>query len=341
MKHLFDMNNKSVYVIAEVGVNHNGSIEMAKELIDASVRVGADAVKFQTFKSEKLVTKKAEQADYQRENTGKVESQFDMLKRLELTENDFAELKQYCEKVGIDFLSTPFDEESAQNLAGMGIDAFKIGSGDLNNIPFIKKLDAFGIPIILSTGMSSLEEVKESVAAITKSPLVILHCTSCYPAPVEDTNLIAIQTMKQELNLPIGYSDHTSGVLVASLAVGLGATVIEKHITLDKNLEGPDHKASLEPTEFEEMVQAIRYTEKALGNGEKVCMPSEESTKKVARKSLVLSQDVQEGEVLTEAHLVIKRPGNGLAPKYFDDMIGKKAKYNMEADRVLSWDDVI
>ncbi|MNB76735.1 N,N'-diacetyllegionaminic acid synthase [compost metagenome] len=341
MPSLFSNAGKaSVYIIAEVGVNHNGSLERAVACIDEAVRCGADAVKFQTFRSEKLVTRRAVKADYQTENTGASGSQLDMLKRLELRFEDFDYLKSYCEQQGIDFLSTPFDEESADFLNSIGVDAFKIGSGDLNNIPYLKKLNTYGRPVLLSTGMADLQEIAESVAVLDQCQTALLHCTSDYPAPLEDVNLLAIRTMAETFGKPVGYSDHTLGIEVAIAASAMGASIIEKHFTLDRTLPGPDHQASMEPVEFAQMVQAIRNVELAMGDGVKRCMPSEVNTKAVARKSVVMTQAKRAGEILSEADLTVKRPGTGLAPKHYYELIGRTLARDVEEEQLLTWDDV-
>lgn len=334
------MDSSSVYIIAEVGVNHNGSLALAMQCVDQAVLCGADAVKFQTFKSERLVTKHAAKADYQMENTGSNESQLSMLQKLELSFADFAILKKYCDQQNIDFLSTPFDEESADFLHTLQVDAFKIGSGDVTNIPFLKKIDQYGRPVMLSTGMSNVAEIQESLAAFERSPVYLLHCTSDYPAPLEDVNLMAIQTMHAAFGRITGYSDHTSGIEIAIAAAALGAKIVEKHLTLDQTLPGPDHKASLEPQDFASMVAAIRNVESARGNGVKRCMPSEESTRNIARKSIVMAADKQAGHVLTEADLFIKRPGTGIEPKFLYDFLGKRLKNNVSQDHLLVWSDV-
>lgn len=329
------------YIIAEIGVNHNGSIDLAKETIDAAVKAGADAVKFQTFKTEKLVSKKAKQANYQIENTGKVESQFDMLKKLELTESDFHDLKLYCEQRNIEFLSTPFDEESAVLLKNLGIHAYKIGSGDLTNIPFLRYLNTLDIPIILSTGMANISEVEEALVALKDTNVSILHCTSVYPAPYNEVNLLAIQTLERAFGRIVGYSDHTLGAAVSLGAVVLGAKIIEKHFTLDQNLPGPDHKASLNPEELTEFITSVRQLESSLGNGIKACTPSEENTREVARKSIVTTVSLKEGEVITEEKIAIKRPGTGIPPKHYDLLIGKTMKRAIDKEEALTWDDVL
>lgn len=338
---LLEDNSHDVYIIAEVGVNHNGSLELAKRCIDEAVSSGADAVKFQTFRSENLVTKYAEKAKYQSENTNSSENQLEMLKKLELSFEDFSILKQYCRDKGVDFLSTPFDEESADYLNSIEVDAFKIGSGDLNNIPFLKKIDRYGKPILLSTGMANLEEIGESLAVIKNSRVVLLHCTSNYPAPIDDVNLMAMKTMRRTFGKMTGYSDHTNGIEVAIAAVALGAKFIEKHFTVDCSLSGPDHKASLEPYPFSQMVNAIRNIERALGDGVKRCMSSEEDTKIAARKSIVMSCSKKAGDFIAAGDITMKRPGTGIEPKFYDDFIGKQLKNNVTEDQLLTWEDVI
>lgn len=347
MSQLFKIGDKiitkqsSTYIIAEIGVNHNGSMDLAKETIYAAKLAGADAVKFQTFKTEKLVSKKAKQAEYQIQNTGKVESQFDMLKKLELTEDDFSELKEYCEEKGIEFLSTPFDKESAILLKELGVHAYKIGSGDLTNIPFLLFLNTLKIPVILSTGMATISEVEEAVEALKDTEVSILHCTSVYPAPYNEVNLLAIQTLELAFGKIVGYSDHTLGSEVSLGAIMLGAKIIEKHFTLDQNLPGPDHKASLNPEELTEFITSVRHLESSLGDGIKKCTPSEESTREVARKSIVTTASLKQGEVITEEKIAVKRPGVGIAPKHYNLLLGKILKRAVEKDEALTWDDVL
>ncbi|XQY91545.1 N-acetylneuraminate synthase [Metabacillus sp. HB246100] len=344
---MFKLGNKTItthsptYIIAEIGVNHNGSLELAKQTIDAATESGADAVKFQTFKTEKLVSRKAKQAKYQVENTGIVESQYDMLKKLELTEDDFLELKKYCEDRGVEFLSTPFDYDSAILLKELGIHAYKIGSGDLTNIPFLSLLNTLDIPVILSTGMASLSEVEEALEALKDIDVSILHCTSVYPAPYDEVNLLAIKTLEQAFGKIIGYSDHTLGSAVSIGAVVLGAKIIEKHFTLDQNLPGPDHKASLNPYELKDFITSVRQIERSLGNGVKICTPSEGSTREVARKSIVTTVPLVEGEVITGEKIAVKRPGTGIPPKHFQLLLGKTMKKSVDQDEPLKWDDVL
>ncbi|MDT2820804.1 N-acetylneuraminate synthase [Enterococcus devriesei] len=332
--------NDKVYVIAEVGVNHNGSLDLALESIDKAKECGADAVKFQTFNTNRLTSKKAPMAKYQKDNTKNEETQYDMLKKLELTKTDFFKIKRHCEVQQIDFLSTPFDEDSAAFLKEIGVEGFKIGSGDLTNLPFLRKLDMYGLPILLSTGMSTIDEVKEAMDCFTDSQVTILHCTSNYPAASEDINLLAINTLKKAFEVPVGYSDHSLGYDVGICSVAMGARVIEKHFTLDTNLPGPDHKASLNPEDFKVFVDHIRNAEIFLGDGIKRPMPSEMSTREVARKSLIVVKDLNAGDVLNEKNLSIKRPGNGIGPKYFYQLIGKKVNKKLEAESILTKDDI-
>lgn len=349
------------YIIAEAGVNHNGSFNMAKQLVDIAKEAGADAVKFQTFKAENLVTKDAQQADYQVENLKQSTSQFDMLKKLELTFEEFKALQQYCAYKGIEFLSTPFDYESVDFLFDeLQIKTAKIPSGELTNAPFIYAIAKKKKPIILSTGMATLEDIHEALAYIafglankTEMGLVgelyhteeakqllqqyvtILHCTTEYPAPFETINLNAMATLGKEFNVPVGLSDHSAGVAVSTAAVALGATVIEKHFTLDKTLEGPDHVASLEPDELKQMIEQIRQVEQALGDGFK--QPSEVELKNriPARKSLVANKAIKQGELFSEGNLIVKRPGSGIAPSKYWTYISKQAKKSYEQDELI------
>lgn len=345
--NMFQIGDKKIghgepaYIIAEIGVNHNGDMQLAKQSIKKAAEIGADAVKFQTFNSKKLVSKYAVKAKYQTQNTSSEESQLDMLKKLELSYEDHIELKDYCEQLGIEFLSTPFDPDSAKFLNEIGVHAFKIGSGDLTNLPLLQEISTYNRPVLLSTGMGNLTEVEEAIEALKGTETAILHCTSNYPTPCEDVNLRVMNTMEQAFGKIVGYSDHTLGYEVTVAAVTLGAKVIEKHFTLDRDLPGPDHKASMNPEEFAELVQAIRNVEKSLGDGIKRCMPSEEDTKSVARKSLVVQEDLKPGDVLTEENLTVKRPGTGIPPKYFSLLIGKTVKTEIKEDNVLTWNDVL
>ncbi|MFN8396531.1 MAG: N-acetylneuraminate synthase [Bacteroidia bacterium] len=329
------------FIIAEAGVNHNGDPEIARLLIDAAADAGADAVKFQTFKAEKLVTKSAKMADYQVQNTGVVESQLEMLRKLELQYADHAELRDYANAKGLIFLSTPFDEDGIDFLRDLGVAAFKAGSGDLTNLPYLRKMAAQGLPMIISTGMAVMHEVRDAVDAIneTGNPgLVVLHCTTNYPCPENEVNLRAMNTMGSTLNCLVGYSDHTDGILVPQLAVAAGACVIEKHFTLDRNMEGPDHRASLEPHELKEMVRMVRHVEAIMGHGDKVPNDSELRIMQVARKSIVAAVDIPEGATITEEMLEIKRPGTGISPKKLQDLLGKRAKGMIAAETILTWE---
>lgn len=333
--------NSFAYIIAEVGVNHNGNIEIAKELIKAASDAGANAVKFQTFQSENLVTKHASMAAYQKSNLGENQSQFEMLKKLELSFGDFKELKIFCDKLKIDFISTPFDHKSAECLKSLGVNSFKIGSGDLTNIPLLKLINSFGLPVILSTGMGTLSEIESALNAIADCEVSILHCTSAYPAKYEEINLLAMNTIHEAFKRSVGYSDHTLGIEISVAAVALGATIIEKHITLNRNMSGPDHKVSLEPKEFNKLVESIRNVEASFGDGIKRCQPSEEDTKKIARKSVVATKNIKQGEIINTGMVTVKRPGNGIKPEFINQVIGAKAIKNITSDTVLEWTDII
>lgn len=325
-------------IIAEAGVNHNGSLEIAKKLVDVAVSAGADAVKFQTFKADKLVVKQAPKAAYQNETTDKNETQHEMLKKLELTEEMHRELIKYCKEKNIMFLSTPFDIDSVNMLVGLGIDIIKIPSGEITNLPYLREVARQKKKVILSTGMSNMQEVKEAVQILKKygaEDITVLHCNSQYPTPMKDVNLRAMVSMRDELKLPVGYSDHTKGIEVPIAAVAMGATVIEKHFTLDKTMEGPDHRASLEPNELKEMVIAIRNTEKAIGNYEKKITFSELENVQVARKSIVASTRINKGELFTESNLTTKRPGTGISPMKWDEVIGQVADRDYEKDEMI------
>jgi N,N'-diacetyllegionaminate synthase len=330
------------FLIAEAGVNHNGSLKIAKQLIDAAFRAGADAVKFQSFRTEEIVTPRAPKADYQKKYTGE-KSQFDMLKKLEFSEEQFLELVKYAKKKGIMFLSTPFDAGSADFLYGTGMPIFKISSGDLTNIPFLRHVAAYKKPVILSTGMSTLEEIREAVKAVYSKGnrrLTLLHCTSNYPAEYKDVNLRAMETLSEKFKLPIGYSDHTRGIEVSVAAAAMGARVVEKHFTLDRKLPGPDHKASLEPGELGQMIQCIRNIEKAMGDGVKKPVSSEDNIKKIARKSIVACCDIPKGTKITEEMLAVKRPGTGILPGDFNKVIGKKTVINIKKDNLIRFKDL-
>lgn len=330
------MNN--VFIIAEAGVNHNGNIEIAKQLVDVAVMAGADAVKFQTFKAETLVCKNAKKAEYQLETTEAEESQFDMLKKLELTSDMHEQLMDYCAQKQIMFLSTPFDIDSLQYLIEKGIETIKIPSGEITNYPYLCEAGKTGKRIIISSGMSNLDEVREAVSVLRRygsKDITVLHCNTEYPTPYMDVNLKAMTAIKDELGVNVGYSDHTKGIEVSVAAVALGATVIEKHFTLDKNMDGPDHKASLEPGELKELVSAIRNVEAALGNGKKEPSESEKKNIEIVRKSIVARCDIKAGEIFTERNLTTKRPGTGVSPMYWDEIIGKTAKADFKADEMI------
>lgn len=327
-----------VFVIAEAGVNHNGDITLAKQLVDVAVVAGADAVKFQTFKAEKLVCKNAEKADYQKETTNQAESQLEMLKKLELTEEMHNQLIDYCKEKGILFLSTPFDVDSVDYLIELGIEIIKIPSGEITNYPYLRKIAQTGKKVILSTGMSSLEEVREAVAVLEEygnKDVAVLHCNTEYPTPFEDVNLKAMLTMRDELGIEVGYSDHTPGIEIPIAAVAMGAQIIEKHFTLDKTMDGPDHKASLEPHELKAMISAIRNVESALGTGVKKPSNSEQRNIGIVRKSIVAKNEIKKGEVFSEENLVTKRPGTGVSPMKWNEIIGTVAGKNYKEDDLI------
>jgi N,N'-diacetyllegionaminate synthase len=333
-----------VFVIAEAGVNHNGDMSLAHKLIDAAKEAGADAVKFQTFTPEELVSESAPQAKYQTENTGMVEPQISMLERLKLPHKEHADLKKYAEKNGLIFLSTPFSATDADFLETLDIAAYKIPSGEVTNIPFLAHVAKKGRPILLSTGMATLEEVKEAIDALTANgaqEIALFHCTSMYPAPAKDINLRAMQTLASETNLPTGYSDHSEGIAISIAAVALGACIIEKHFTLDRTLPGPDHKASLEPEELKEMIGAIRVVEAAFGSPEKKPTAGELDTARVARKSVVAKRNIPKGSVLHEEDVYIVRPGTGIPPKHLPDLVGKISAKDIIQGEPLQWDMLI
>jgi len=332
---------KKVFIIAEAGVNHNGKLDLAYKLVDVAVKAGADAVKFQTFKPEKVVSRFAKKARYQKETTDAAESQLDMIKKLDLGYEAFVELKKYCDKKGIVFSSTPFDSDSIEFLDQLGLDIFKIPSGEITNLPYLRKIGSLNKQVIMSTGMADLKEVKESLDVLIscgtdREGITILHCNTEYPTPFDDVNLKAMLTIRDELSVKVGYSDHTPGIEVPVAAVALGAEVIEKHFTLDKNMEGPDHRASLEPDELKAMVSAIRNIEKAMGDGIKRPSPSELKNKPIACKSIVAAKDIRKGEAFTEENLTVKRPGTGISPMRWDEIIWQKAERNYKADELIS-----
>lgn len=331
---------KKVFIIAEAGVNHNGSLTLAKKLIDVAVTAGADAVKFQTFKAEKLVSKSAQKAEYQKETTNKNESQFEMLKKLELDINAHKELISYCSSKNIMFLSTPFDNESIDLLNELKLRIFKIPSGEITNLPYLRHIGSLNKNVILSTGMSNIGEIENALnilidAGTKKKNITVLHANTMYPTPMEDVNLKAMLTIGNTFDIKFGYSDHTLGIEVDIAAVALGASCIEKHFTLDNNMDGPDHKASLEPDELKKMVESIRNIEIALGNGIKKASSSETPNILIARKSIVANDDIKKGEILSETNLVVKRPGTGISPMQWDNTIGLLAIKDYKKDELL------
>jgi N,N'-diacetyllegionaminate synthase len=332
--------NTRVLIIAEAGVNHNGDMAMAKGLIDAAADAGADLVKFQTFNADRLVTRTAKKAEYQTKATGSGESQHDMLRRLELDLAMHEELIAHCAKRGIAFFSTGFDIESIDMLIGLGQDHFKIPSGEITNLPYLRHIGRLGKNVILSTGMATLGDIEAALAVLEeagtkRSRLTVLHCTTEYPTPMNEVNLRAMQGIQAAFGVPVGYSDHTAGIEVAIAAVAMGATVIEKHFTLDRTLPGPDHKASLEPQELKAMVSAIRNIETALGDGVKRLTPSEARNKPIARKSLVATRAIKLGEAFGADNLGVKRPGTGISPMRWDEVVGKPAKRDFAADELI------
>jgi len=327
-------------IIAEAGVNHNGSMELAKKLIDAAIVAEVDFVKFQTFKAETLVTQTADKAKYQKELTGEFESQFEMIKKLELHQEDHKDLLKYCKSKDIQFLSTAFDNDSIDLLAKLDIPLFKIPSSEITNLPYLRHIGRMGKPIIMSTGMSTLEEVSNALnilleAGLEKEKITILHCNTEYPTPLEDVNLNAMLTIRNELNVNVGYSDHTLGIEIPIAAVAMGATIIEKHFTIDRTLQGPDHAASLEPDELKEMVKSIRNIEKAMGDGVKKPSRSETKNISIARKSIVAKKSIKKGEFFSENNLTIKRPGTGISPMEWDDVIAQKSNKSFSIDELI------
>ena len=335
------MTNHTI-IIAEAGVNHNGSLELAKQLVLKAKDAGVDYIKFQTFKASKLVTKSARQAEYQQQNTGgQEESQYQMLKKLELSPKDHQVLIDYCRELGIMFFSTAFDSESIDYLHSLNLGLWKIPSGEVTNYPFLKRVAAFNEKTILSTGMCEMQDVRNAVEALyenglSKENLILLHCNTEYPTPYEDVNLKAMEALRKEFEVEVGYSDHTQGIEVPIAAVALGASVIEKHFTLDRTLPGPDHKASLEPDELKAMVRAIRNIEKAIGgDGIKHVSGSERKNIAVARKSIVAACDIKMGEVFTEQNLTVKRPGSGISPMRWEEVLGQSAKKDFYEDDLI------
>lgn len=327
-----------VKIIAEAGVNHNGNIIIAKKMIDFAKEAGVDYIKFQTFIPENLVSKYAKKAEYQKITTASDESQLQMLRKLMLSKNEFIELSDYCKATSIGFISTPFDLESVDFLNSFNMDFWKVPSGEITNLPYLVEIAKTGKPIILSTGMSDLDEIDAALNVLHSNgagKITLLHCNTQYPTPMEDVNLNAMLTLKDRYNCDVGYSDHTLGIEVPIAAVGLGATVIEKHFTLSSNMKGPDHKASLEPKEFKSMVSAIRNIEKALGTGNKVASPSETENKDIARKSIVASRMIKKGEVFSKDNITTKRPGSGISPMRWYNVIGAVAKRDFQEDELI------
>jgi N,N'-diacetyllegionaminate synthase len=332
------MESNHVFVIAEAGVNHNGDIEIAKKMIAIAKSCGVDAIKFQTFKSEKLVSKFANKADYQISNTKNNDSQLEMVKKLELSYSEFYNLKKYCDELDIIFMSTPFDFESINFLNELEMDTYKIPSGEITNLPYLRKIAKLNKSIIMSTGMSTLDEIEQAITILKDNgteDITLLHCTTEYPAPIDEINLKAMCSLKEKFELNIGYSDHTTGIEVPIAAVAMGAKVIEKHFTLDKTMEGPDHKASLEPDELSAMVKAIRKIELALGDGVKKPSKSEVKNINIARKSIVANCPIKKGEAFTENNITVKRPGNGISPMKWDIVLGQLAKRDFVEDELI------
>ena len=327
----------SVYIIAEAGVNHNGSFNLACKLVDAAKEAGVDCIKFQTFKSQNLVSHNAQKADYQKNTTGDG-SQVDMLKKLELSYDEFIKLKEYCDKVGVCFLSTPFDFDSIGFLNSLDMPFWKIPSGEITNYPYLVALAKTGKPVVMSTGMCEMAEIQEAIDVLKENgtkEIKLLHCNTEYPTPFEDVNLYAMHTMRESFNLEVGYSDHTKGIEVPIAAVALGATIIEKHFTLDRNMEGPDHKASLEPDELVKMVASIRNIEHALGTGDKAPSPSEKKNITVARKSIVAARNIKAGDIFTIENVTVKRPGTGISPMRWNEVLGTKAIKDFAEDELI------
>jgi N,N'-diacetyllegionaminate synthase len=330
----------SVFIIAEAGVNHNGSVDLAKKLIDVAAESGANAVKFQTFKAENLVVKNTQKAEYQKQTTNASESQFDMIKKLELGVGTHKELIAYCQEKNIIFLSTPFDHDSIDLLSELGLKIFKIPSGEITNLPYLRHIGSLGKQVVLSTGMSNLKEVGDALsilinAGTSKDDITVLHANTMYPTPMEDVNLNAMLTMQSEFGVAVGYSDHTLGIEVDIAAVAMGASIIEKHFTLDKTMDGPDHKASLEPKELKAMVESIRNIERALGSSKKKPSPSESVNIAIARKSIVASQSIAKGELLTKDNIAVKRPGTGISPIKWDEVIGIRSAKDYQIDELI------
>lgn len=334
------MHMTETFIIAEAGVNHNGSLELAKRLVDVAVEAGADAVKFQTFKADKLVSRRAQKAEYQKQTTAAEETQYEMIKKLELDENAHSELIRYCREQQIMFLSTPFDHNSIDMLNDFGMPIFKIPSGEITNLPYLRHIGRLGKEVILSTGMADLGEVEDALdvlmqAGVPKEKITVLHATTEYPCPIEEVNLRAMQTIRAAFGVKVGYSDHTQGIEVPIAAVVMGACVVEKHFTLDRSMEGPDHKASLEPEELQAMVRAIRQVTQALGDGIKKPSKSETKNIAVARKSIVAARPIKVGEPFSVDNITIKRPGNGISPMRWEEVLGQVARRDYQEDDLI------
>lgn len=331
------MENK-VLIIAEAGVNHNGNLDLAMKMVDKAKEAGADIIKFQTAKPELVISRFAEKAEYQKDTTGAEESQLEMCRKIHLTFEEYKPLKKHCEEVGIKFLSTPFDLDSVDYLEELGCDIWKIPSGEITNYPYLVAIAKTHKPIIMSTGMCTIPEIHEALQVLKEfgaGEVSLLHCTTQYPTPYEDVNLRAMDTLRKEFGCEVGYSDHTNGIEVPVAAVAMGATIIEKHFTLDKNMEGPDHKASLEPEELKNMVTSIRNIEKALGNGLKEPAKSEIPNMAIARKSIIAKCDIKKGEIFTEENITTKRPGNGISPMRWNEVLGKAAIRDFGEDELI------
>jgi N-acetylneuraminate synthase len=329
------------FIIAEAGVNHNGDLRLAKKLVKAAAEAGADAIKFQTFSADSIATKTAQKAEYQKRNSDVAESQYEMLKRLELPKDAFAMLAEYAGNCGIEFLSSPFDLASAELLKSIGVRAFKIPSGEITNIPLLTQVGKYKKPVILSTGMAEIDEIREGIATVRSGgvkQIILLHCVTSYPAPLESANLLMIPALAKEFDIPVGFSDHTEGTLAAPLARALGACIIEKHFTLDRNLSGPDHKASLEPAGLADLVRQVRLAESALGDGRKHIGKTEAAIRKIARKSLVAGTTIPKGTRITREMIDMKRPGTGIETKHLLEIIGMRANRTIKKDTVFQWD---
>ena len=329
-------------IIAEAGVNHNGDINLAYQLVEAAAEAGADIVKFQTFNAKLLATAKADKASYQKETTGEVETQRDMLQKLQLNREQHLQLIDHCDRIGIEFLSTAFDSASIELLSTLSTQRWKIPSGEITNLPYLRKIGSLNQPVILSTGMATLGEIESAIDVLERygtcrDQITVLHCTTEYPAPLDEVNLHAMQTISQAFGVKVGYSDHTDGIAVPIAAVAMGATVIEKHLTLDRSMEGPDHRASLEPDQFAAMVKGIRAIERALGHCIKRPTPSEQANLPIARKSIVAARAIQAGEPFTTANLTAKRPGTGISPMHWDELIGRNASCSYAPDELIQW----